>query len=164
MSDDIPAEWRAHLERKGLASYRRLGDAAQISHEAARRVVTGQGVRASTVAAVARAMGVDVEVIHELRQESPTRAQVWEPPASASLLTQDERDALNRLVNLMTAGRRHEELMGNAEHPAPIGAAPIGVVHTSVTPPQTRPVAASRTPDEEPPRAGRRGSGRRAGR
>jgi len=112
----------------------------------------------STIDGLAQAFRVERDVI---------LAKVGEAmglPMSRTVVVYEASGVPNDVLIQELRRRLREDVMGNAEHPAPIGAAPIGVVHTSVTPPQTRPVAASRTPDEEPPRAGRRGSGRRAGR
>jgi lambda repressor-like predicted transcriptional regulator len=85
MADDIPQPWRSALESRGLASYRRLGDRAGISHETARRLILGMRTSRSTVRAVADAMGVDVEEIHRLRGEpAPDTSSEWTPPPSAS--------------------------------------------------------------------------------
>lgn len=116
MSDDIPQAWHLHFERKGIpVSYRGLGAKAGISHEAARRVVRGWSVRDSSVRKVADALGVDREVVRALRLDSPD-LDVWDPPASASLLSHDEREALSRLITLITQDRK--ESVGNEQHPA----------------------------------------------
>lgn len=128
MSDeiDIPAEWRVLLERKGIKpSYRDLGARAGISHEAARRVVRGWSVREATVRKVASALGVDPEAVRELRGE-PTH-NPWEPPRASSLLSHDEREALSRLISLMTAGRT-EEGDGSGHHAASNTGAREGLV------------------------------------
>lgn len=121
MSDEIPPSWHAPMERKGITvSYRGLGERAGISHETARRVVTGRSISPATAAKVADALGVDREVVYELRGQTPARAAVWEPPATSSLLTPEEREALNRLVHLLTAGRRHKERENDGRKPAPM--------------------------------------------
>jgi len=126
-----------------------------------------------TLEALAELSKIPLEQVYAAaRVPMPSRRLADQLPPEADLLDESQRRVVIDVVRAFAAQNRElhdaraelEELMGNAEHPAPIGAAPIGVVSTSVTPPQTRPVAASRTPDEEPPRAGRRGSGRRAGR
>lgn len=103
----IPEEWAALLQRKGIArSYRALGERAEVSHEAVRRVITGRSVKRSTLDAVAGALGVDPEVLQELRGEDPAKGpRPWYPPEAAALLTRDEREALSRLIGLMTKGR-----------------------------------------------------------
>jgi len=107
------------LERRGLVSYRRLGDAAGISHETARRVILGYRTTALTISKIADAMGVQIERIHELRNEdTPEPPRAWTPPESASRLTHEEREALSRLISLMTLGRR-EDGEGDAEQPTP---------------------------------------------
>lgn len=117
MSDDIPEAWAALLTRKGIkASYRGLSERADVSHETARHLIRGRSVKASTVQKVADALGVDREVIHELRGDAVV-PNVWEPPRASSLLSDAERDALSRLISVMTAGRE-------ANDGAPIGTPP----------------------------------------
>ena len=116
MSDDIPQAWHLHLERKAIqVSYRGLGAKAGISHEAARRVVRGWPVKDSTIRKVADSLGVDPEVVRDLRSDAP-RLEAWEPPPASSLLSHDEREALSRLITLMTLTRKDGE--GRAERPA----------------------------------------------
>lgn len=126
MSDELPTAWRVHTDRKGISSYRRLGTAASISHETARRVVRGSKVRRDSVQAVADALGLDVEEVYALRNEvAPDFSQDWTPPASSASLTHEEREALSRLIALMTAGRRagEEHAGGSAPTKAAAGAA-----------------------------------------
>lgn len=120
MSDELPAAWRVHTDRKGISSYRRLGVAAGIAHETARRVVRGASVKPVSVQAVADALGVDVEEVYALRDETtPDFSQEWKPPASSRSLTHEEREALSRLIALMTAGRDEES--GQRGDTSPIG-------------------------------------------
>lgn len=109
MSDELPAAWRRHTERKGISSYRRLGAAANIAHETARRVVRGASVKDDSIRRVADALGIDVEEVYALRNESaPDFSREWTPPASSAALTHEEREALARIISLMTAGRTEE--------------------------------------------------------
>lgn len=106
MSDEIPVGWFEELERRGLASYRRLGEAAGVSHETARRVVLGYRTTNGTLTKIADAMGVPVSTVQSLRDvQVPDRSREWEPPRTSALLSQEEREALSRLIALMTAGR-----------------------------------------------------------
>lgn len=107
VSNDIPQSWHPLLERKGIAaSYRGLAARTDgLSHEAVRRVVRGWPVKPATIVRVADALGVDPEEVLRLRGEEPVLPDVWEPPAVSQLLTQDERDALSRLVHLMVRDR-----------------------------------------------------------
>ena len=108
MSDEMPERWRVLLERRGIrVSYRALSERTNVSHEAVRRVVRGWSVKRDSIQAVADALGVDPEVIYELRGET-AEVDPWDPPAAASLLSHEERDALSRIITLMVAGRRAE--------------------------------------------------------
>lgn len=98
-------DWERLLAAKALGSYRRLGDAARISHETARRVVTGRAADVHSIEAVAAALGVDVEEVYTLRGEAPPPVSMWEPPPAARLLTADEREVLSRLIGVITTGR-----------------------------------------------------------
>lgn len=109
MTEDIPERWRPLMERKGIkVSYRGLSERADVSHEAVRRVVRGWSVKPDTIQKVADALGVDREVVNELRGEQPA-PDAWAPPQSSSLLSHEERDALSRLISLMVAGRTHDD-------------------------------------------------------
>lgn len=145
MSNDIPRSWHKHFERKGIpVSYRGLAARAGVSHEAVRRVICGWSVKHSTLRQVADALGVDIEVVQELRGDDAGKGTPWEPPASSSLLSHEEREALSRLISLMTIRRQ-----GRGQHRDPTS--PIGAEVTFDAPEQgsTRQRAASRP---RPPR------------
>lgn len=103
----LPDGWRPLWDRAGVSSYRALGRAAGVSHEAARKVVTSQRTSRRTLERVAAALRVDPEEIDRLRAASgaPARGR-WYPPAEADLLTDDERAALSKLIRLMVLQRR----------------------------------------------------------
>lgn len=125
MSDDIPQAWHLHLERKAIpVSYRGLGTRAGISHEAARRVVRGWAVKDSTIRKVADTLGVDPEVVRDLRSDAP-RLDEWEPPTSASLLSHDEREALSRLITLITQDRKDGGSGGDTAPNTLTGGSPV---------------------------------------
>ena len=105
MSDDIPEAWATLLTQKGIkVSYRGLSERSHVSHETLRHLVRGRKVLPSTVQKVADALGVDREVIHQL-QGAGAVPDAWEPPRASSLLSDAEREALARLISVMTAGR-----------------------------------------------------------
>lgn len=108
MTEEIPERWRPLMERKGIkVSYRGLSERADVSHEAVRRVIRGWSVKPGTIQKVADALGVDREVVNDLRGDQPT-LDAWAPPQFSSLLSHEERDALSRLISLMVAGRTHD--------------------------------------------------------
>lgn len=111
MSDNIPDPWRSAAERRGIRpSYRPLGDRAGMAHETVRRVISGQSVSTRSVRKLADALGVDVEKIHEWRDEAgPDYGAMFEPDPSASLLTTEERAVINSLIRLLTEHRRERE-------------------------------------------------------
>lgn len=109
MSNRRTPAWDRLMEGKGLGSYRRLADRAGISHEAARRVVLGQSSTRESIRSVAAALGVDEELVREMRGEAPFDPRAWDPPESARWLTDEERQALSRLIGLMTSERARED-------------------------------------------------------
>lgn len=105
MRREVPPAWRELLESKGKRpSLHGFAEDARFSTETARRLIRGAPVRRETIREAARVLRVDEDVIYELRGELAP-ATPWEPPASADLLTEDERDALARLINAVTKGR-----------------------------------------------------------
>lgn len=141
MNEDIPVRWQALMERAAVpASYRGLGERAGVSHEAARRVVRGWRVRRQTLEAVAEALRVDVELLRDLRAEP--ESDPWYPPESSSLLTHEEREALSRLITLLTRGREDD---GPSTTEAPV--APARVTGTG----RRRPGAPRTEPTPQPP-------------
>lgn len=144
MSNDIPKSWHPHFERKGIpVSYRGLAAKADMSHEAVRRVIRGWSVKDSTIRQIADALGVDVEVVYELRGESPDRPVAWEPPASSSLLSHEEREAFSRLISLITSDRQESGPRGNTAPTKTAGHDPAPLIETQAMTPKEPPRAAS---------------------
>lgn len=123
MSEDIPDPWRSASERKGISpTYRPLAAAAGLSHETVRKVVQGRATSKRSMQKIADALGVTLEDIHAWRGEAPPDyGRDFEPDPVASLLTTEEREAVNGLIRLLTRSRseQREEVVGNAEHPTP---------------------------------------------
>lgn len=100
--DDIPEPWRSALERKGIDSIRRLASKAEISPMTASRLVKDQGTSVETVNAVARLVfDNDVELVWRLRGLSVRDLGPFELPVEASLLTDDQREAVVAVVRAM---------------------------------------------------------------
>lgn len=163
MSDNIPDPWRSAAERKGIKpSYRPLGDRAGMAHETVRRVISGQSVSVASVRKLADALGVDVEKIHEWRDEAgPDYGAMFEPDPSASLLTTEERAVINSLIRLLTEHRREQREDESDGNPAPItraGESPAikGVRMRARTPSGPLPVSPSQEPTRSPGRQARR--------
>lgn len=121
MSNRRSPAWERLMEGKGLGSYRRVADRAGISHETVRRVILGLPSDDASIQSVADALGVDIELVHEMRGDAPADPRQWDPPESSRLLTDDERAALSRLIGVMTTGRDEQGGGGHADSPAPIG-------------------------------------------
>jgi len=113
----------------------------------------------STIDGLAQAFRVERDVI---------LAKVGEAmglPMSRTVVVYEASGVPNDVLIQELRRRLREDVMGNAEHPAPIGDHPSAAVSTSVTPPAlpTTPAGASPEPGERRHPTVRRGSGRRAG-
>src|SRR5690625_2595142 len=99
-----------------------------MAHETVRRVISGQSVSVASVRKLADALGVDVEKIHEWRDEAgPDYGAMFEPDPSASLLTTEERAVINSLIRLLTEHRREhreDDGDGNAAPSTQAGGSP----------------------------------------
>lgn len=106
MSDPIPAHWLPDLARRGLTSYRLLGEAANVSHETVRRVMQGRNAKPETIQALADAIGVSATRVRELASTpTPDPSRTWSPPEGSEALTAEEREAISRLISLLVRGR-----------------------------------------------------------
>ncbi len=118
MSDkrETPAEWQKLMDRKGLSSARRLGTAAGVHYSTINRIMHGDGPvpKAKTLDKIADALDVDPQVVYALVDSSFQETKPWSPPEASRTLTGDEREALDRLIRLMTAGRLKE---GDSDEP-----------------------------------------------
>lgn len=134
MSNDIPRSWHPYFERRGIpVSYRGLAARSGMSHEAVRRVIRGWSVKPASLRQIAEALGVDVEVVQELRGDAPDLTTPWEPPVASSFLSHDEREALSRLISLMTMNRA-EEREGSGQQPATTSQPAIAPASLRVSP------------------------------
>lgn len=122
VSDDIPEPWKTAIERKGISpTYRPLAAAAGLSHETVRKVVQGRRTSNTSIRKVADLLGVPVETIHGWRGEAaPDYGREFVPDQSASLLTTEEREAVNNLIRLLVRSRDEQKAgEGHADRPAP---------------------------------------------
>lgn len=108
MADGPGIRWMRYMELRGMRSYRdvvnRPDPPLSIKHETVRRVMQGKNVSRHSIEEVARALRIDPEMVHELRNEEPPLDQ-WMPPESARLLDHEEREVLARLIATMTRNR-----------------------------------------------------------
>jgi transcriptional regulator with XRE-family HTH domain len=102
---EVPEEMRKMAEQKGIKpSMRAIATAAGVSTSAVSRVISGQTTQ-ETVSKVARALGVDDEVIFAMSGLSVEGRKPWFPPLRESfLLDQDVRAALDSLVRAIAKG------------------------------------------------------------
>lgn len=111
---DIPEPWRQALIDAGVTDPRNASRPSL--SELARRVgahtstisamVTGsRETKQGTIDAVAEALRIDPRVVAEWVGRARVVREPFVPHEAASLLDHDERDAINRLIGLMTRGR-----------------------------------------------------------
>jgi len=150
--------------RNGRASWNQLAERAGVSTSAITNMVSGKTkAKPATVQKVAVALRVKPERVSEWIGATAPVGGPYVPVPEAALLSSREREALDLLIRAIARGR--EDVMGNAEHPAPIATHPSAAVSTSITPPAlpTSPAGASPVPGERRRPTVRRGSVRRDG-
>lgn len=92
-------------------------------------------LRPSTIRAIAWLAGVDeAEAFAAAEQPLPGPPFAKELPPHADYLTPNQRHAVITVIRALLSSAEQEEVMGNAEHPAPIGSARKGEnIHRTVT-------------------------------
>lgn len=119
MSKDLPGEWGKLLGPKGIHSYRDMAAATGIAAGTMHRLVTGKATSVETVNQVADTFfGGDRDLVWRLRGSRRRDHGDWQLPPESSLLTEAQRNAVLAVIQAMVPGEQ-EEVMGNAEHPAP---------------------------------------------
>jgi len=127
-----------------------------------------------TLEALAELSRIPLEQVYAAaRLPMPSRRLADQLPPEADLLDESQRRVVIDVVRVFAAQNRElhkartdlKELMGNAQHPAPIATHPSAAVSTSITPPSlpTSPAGASPVPGERRRPTVRRGSVRRDG-
>lgn len=121
MSNELPGEWGTRLGPKGVHSYRDMAAAVGggVSQGTMHRLVNGKSTSIETVNKVADALfDGDRDLVWRLRGSNRHDYGDWSLPAEASLLNSQQRAAVIEVIRAMVPDER-EEVMGNAEHPAP---------------------------------------------
>lgn len=110
---DLPEPWSTWASQVGARpSMTGIGERAGLPASTISRLIKGRTTQA-TVEAVADALRVTPrEVLEAATGES---RGPWEPPLEAHLLHDDERAALNLLIQRLTAGREGGSDAGTAE-------------------------------------------------
>lgn len=104
MAREIPAHWKEIMDRRGISSVRHLAQRAGLTHPPVLGVVMGDAKRPKTDTLVKIATALDIplrDVYWLIGQENPT-AEKWDPPAEASLMSSEQRDAVERIIHLFT--------------------------------------------------------------
>lgn len=104
MNNELPDPWGSELSSKGIHSYRQfaaaMGDG--IGHETLRRLVTGGKTSPSTVNKVAdKLFGGDRTKVWQLYGINVEDHGDWTLPAEASLLSEQQRDAIKMVLKAM---------------------------------------------------------------
>lgn len=125
-AERLPEPWGTPLEVKGVTTIRGLARAADIGPMAASRLIKGQGTSVETVNAVAKELfNGDRNRVWQLYGAGVKDHGDFRPPAEASLLTPEQRDAVNRVIRAML--------------PAEVRTGGAGVPRRRQEPPKARP-------------------------
>ncbi|MEU3847152.1 hypothetical protein AB0E44_09165 [Micrococcus terreus] len=115
MDERIPAAIRELMERKSLTSLNRISVATGLhTSTISGLLIYGKGSTTKTVEAVAEALGTTGDRLLEMI-ERPA-GEIYTGPESSRTLTERQRRALDELIRSIAG----TEVVGNAEHPAPI--------------------------------------------
>lgn len=157
--NEIPEPWASAMVESGFVDGRvRTGPA----RPSTRSLASASGVHATTIARmiagevetdhqnvvrVAKALRLSPVTVSQWVGQARTERAPWEPPASVHQLTRREQSALSELINAMAAAR--EEVVGNAEHPAPTSTAGATPVEEPMSDPDGYVLAARDVDDDE---------------
>lgn len=130
----IPEPWASAMVKVGLTdpryadarpSINRLAERANLHPTTVSRMVHGTRTsQTANVEAVADALRVDVVEVSRWVNRARSVSKPYQVPAEVNRLSDREQRALSELILAMAASK---ELMGNAQHPAPIDDDPITV-------------------------------------
>lgn len=100
--EPIPQPWAKRMQQRGVPSYARLADKAEIAVETVRRAIRGKGKPSpDTMRAIQSVLGDDVEQWFGVKLNTP-----YTPPKDADLLSDDERGAIDQIIRLMAKSKR----------------------------------------------------------
>lgn len=112
MSKEVPEHWAKAMERKGFThrdkpSVSRLAGETSLAVETVRRMVFGIGIPEQVnVNEVADALGVSRIKLNEWIGIARSIEESYEPPADADLMDQEQRTAVNRVIQLFVEDKR----------------------------------------------------------
>jgi hypothetical protein len=131
VTNELPEPWASALSPKGIHSYRDMGMAAGVAHETARRLVTGGATSAATVNKVAdKLFGGDRTRVWVLYGAPLDDFGPWELPPEASLLNEEQREAVLGVIRAMLPKTATAKKGGDGDADATGGSAPtIDVGH-----------------------------------
>lgn len=126
--NQVPEPWASALVKAGLTdpryaddrpSLRQLASAIGRTASTVSNMVYGRkSTSPATVAAAADALHVDVRQVSSWVNQGRSVREPYRVPDEVNNLTQRQQDAISELIRAMAEGR--EEVVGNAEHPAPM--------------------------------------------
>ena len=113
------------MDEAGVSSLTRLAEVAGLSQTTVTRTVHRDHTPGdSTITALAKALRVPAKEIYKLTHGQEIQSRPWEPPAEVHRLSKRSQDAVTEIIRAMAAEQAQgEEVMGNAEHPAPMNQA-----------------------------------------
>lgn len=112
MSKEVPEHWARAMERKGFThrnrpSVSRLAGETSLATETVRRMVFGLGTPEQVnVNEVADALGVSRIKLNEWIGIARSVEESYEPPADADLMDQEQRKAVDRVIQLFVDDKR----------------------------------------------------------
>lgn len=100
--EELPEPWRSALEPKGISSRRGLSTETGLGPNTAVRLVNGEGTSAATINTVAdKLFNGDRNFVWGLYGATVRDHGRWDLPEEASLLTEDQREAVRAVVRAM---------------------------------------------------------------
>lgn len=97
---EIPAHWKDLMDRRGIASVRKLAERAGLSHTPVVGIVYGDAVNPTeeTLAKLARALDIPLADIYWMVGRPVPHVEHWTPPAEANRMTLRQRAAIEELI------------------------------------------------------------------
>lgn len=116
----MPEPWKSVAERAGLTSYRKIAEAAGVSHGTVQRAFTGhrQSVHPDTVKGLARALRVTESWVADALDMDTDTVTPYTPPREAAYLGQRQRRAVDEMIRLLALTPEPDENDATALDPA----------------------------------------------
>lgn len=113
------------MDAAGISSLTRLAEKAGLSQTTVTRTVHRDHTPGDhTIATLAKTLRVPAKEIYKLTHGQEIQSRPWEPPTEVHRLSKRSQDAVTEIIRAMAAEQAQgEDVMGNAEHPAPMNQA-----------------------------------------